>query len=419
MENYSIHDAFRELKDVIDVSKDPSIDEEMKQNRTKKLIKLDKILSTETLNEDTDNAFSVYSKSDMENAKEFLNDDDNDSEIIVDADAETSDDLKKSYVNNFIIECPVCHTLYYKEPDELIKNEEDTSSTDEPLYNVGEECSVCNNKDGYTLIGKVAKVDDITADDNNEDVINNDDTKLTDEKETSFKDGDEDIDKDEVLTDEVDNDEQQEDSLQFSEGFSFDKSSLGLLIEKYLKNVYENINSFNLLNIKPTKTNLIVEGLIKFKDSKLMSTKFSFNEMRHGKNFKKVSFYGLNEQFSNKNAFILTTESNKNDNKLYSSCLSYNYSINESLVSGRVKLNKHNLIMSEEVAKELNTFEALSTLMENYLSKDFLLRRKDNYHKDMSYHDYFSKLNESYNTLKNSKQQDVSVVEVYKNAFKD
>lgn len=413
MENYSIHDAFRELKDVIDVSKDPSIDEKMKQNRTKKLIKLDKILSTATLNEDTDNAFSVYSKSDMEKAKEFINDDDNDSEIIVDADAETANDLKKSYVNNFIIECPVCHTLYYKEPDELIKDEENTSSTDEPLYNVGEECSVCNNKDGYTLIGKVAKVDDSATDDN-DDTINND-TKLIDEKDTASKDSDE----DEASTDEVDDDKQQDDSSQFSEGFSFDKSSLGLLIEKYLKNVYENINSFNLLNIKPTKTNLIVEGLIKFKDSKLMSTKFSFNEMRHGKNFKKVSFYGLNEQFSNKNAFILTTESNKNDNKLYSSCLSYNYSINESLVSGRVKLNKHNLIMSEEVAKELNTFESLSTLMENYLSKDFLLRRKDNYHKDMSYHDYFSKLNESYNTLKNSKQQDVSVVEVYKNAFKE
>ena len=241
MENYSIHDAFRELKDVIDVSKDPSIDEKMKQNRTKKLIKLDKILSTATLNEDTDNVFSVYSKSDMESAKEFLNADDNDSEIIVDADAETSDDLKKSYVNNFIIECPVCHTLYYKEPDELIKNEEDTSSTDEPLYNVGEECSVCNNKDGYTLIGKVAKVDDSATDDNDDTISN--DTKLIDKKDTASKDSDE----EEVLTDEVDNDEQQDDSLQFSEGFSFDKSSLGLLIEKYLKNVYENINSFNLI----------------------------------------------------------------------------------------------------------------------------------------------------------------------------
>ena len=74
-------------------------------------------------------------------------------EKIVDLDAETEDDILPSYVGKFIIQCPQCMTLFYK-------NEEDIEKSDEnpDVVNVNEPCQHCGNSSGYTLIGKVDTV---------------------------------------------------------------------------------------------------------------------------------------------------------------------------------------------------------------------------------------------------------------------
>ena len=74
-------------------------------------------------------------------------------EKIVDLDAETEDDILPSYVGKFIIQCPQCMTLFYK-------NEEDIEKSDEnpDVVNINEPCQHCGNSSGYTLIGKVDTV---------------------------------------------------------------------------------------------------------------------------------------------------------------------------------------------------------------------------------------------------------------------
>lgn len=83
-------------------------------------------------------------------------------EKIVDLDAKTVDELEPSYVGKYIIQCPQCMTLFYKNQEDLVHDE-----ADETLVNVGEACQHCGNDSGYTLIGKVDAVDEeIPAEEN-------------------------------------------------------------------------------------------------------------------------------------------------------------------------------------------------------------------------------------------------------------
>ena len=73
-------------------------------------------------------------------------------EKIVDLDAESPEDLLPSYVGKFIIQCPQCMTLFYKDPEDVEASEEDPNTV-----NVNEVCQHCGNEAGYTLIGKVGE----------------------------------------------------------------------------------------------------------------------------------------------------------------------------------------------------------------------------------------------------------------------
>lgn len=72
-------------------------------------------------------------------------------EKIVDLDAETEEEISPTYVGKVIIQCPQCMTLFYKNPEDIEKSEEDPEKV-----NVGEKCQHCGNEEGYMLIGKVA-----------------------------------------------------------------------------------------------------------------------------------------------------------------------------------------------------------------------------------------------------------------------
>lgn len=75
-------------------------------------------------------------------------------EKIVDLDAESAEDLLTSYVGKFIIQCPQCMTLFYKDQEDVVAAEEDPSTV-----NVNEVCQHCGNESGYSLIGKVGEAE--------------------------------------------------------------------------------------------------------------------------------------------------------------------------------------------------------------------------------------------------------------------
>jgi hypothetical protein len=80
-------------------------------------------------------------------------------EKIVDLDADSPDQLLPSYVGKYIMQCPQCMTLFYKDQEDIEESEEDST-----IVNVNEVCQHCGNESGYTLIGKVGAADEEPAD---------------------------------------------------------------------------------------------------------------------------------------------------------------------------------------------------------------------------------------------------------------
>lgn len=102
----------------------------------------------ECLNED------VFSFDDegAEKLKLFMDGDTTDEFVdVIDPEAENEEDLKDSYVGKVILHCSICGSDMYKDPSEVIVDEE------KELANVGEECPMCMNPDGYTIVGEVAE----------------------------------------------------------------------------------------------------------------------------------------------------------------------------------------------------------------------------------------------------------------------
>lgn len=75
-------------------------------------------------------------------------------EKIVDLDAKSPDELLTSYVGKYIIQCPQCMTLFYKNKEDVEESEDDPTTV-----NVNEVCQHCGNESGYTLVGKVGAAD--------------------------------------------------------------------------------------------------------------------------------------------------------------------------------------------------------------------------------------------------------------------
>lgn len=95
--------------------------------------------------------FSLSSVDGLKDAKEFI-DKDKESDFIdiIDPEAETEKELKDSYVGDVILDCCVCHSKIYKNPEEVHISE------DEELANIDEECPFCYSTDGYQIVGMVA-----------------------------------------------------------------------------------------------------------------------------------------------------------------------------------------------------------------------------------------------------------------------
>lgn len=76
---------------------------------------------------------------------------------ITDIDADTEDELKKSYVGKVICECNVCHSnIFYDKAD--------INVDEEGIVNMEDECPYCMSNDGYTIVGEIKPYEESTED---------------------------------------------------------------------------------------------------------------------------------------------------------------------------------------------------------------------------------------------------------------
>ena len=113
----------------------------------------------EMLNEEE---FNLNDKDAVKDMKDFMGIDVDDSVEVIDPNAETEDDLEDSYVGKVILDCVVCHSKQYKDPNEVVID-------DGELANVGEECPFCYTSDGFKVVGQVAPFDESDEDDDDQD----------------------------------------------------------------------------------------------------------------------------------------------------------------------------------------------------------------------------------------------------------
>ena len=100
------------------------------------------------LNEDT---FDINADG-LAELTSFYNDNDmTDLETVIDPVAQTEEELQDSYIGKAILDCVICQSKIYKDPEEVIISE------DGSLANVGEICPYCQSSDGYKVIGQVAE----------------------------------------------------------------------------------------------------------------------------------------------------------------------------------------------------------------------------------------------------------------------
>ena len=145
---FNLDDAFKALDD-IEYSKSDKVEPNSLHESFKRVDK------TEALMEEY---YKISNTKDLEDAKEEREDEIAKAKLakiekIVDLDAESPEDLQPSYVGKMIIQCPQCMTLFYKDPSDVVRSEDDPDTV-----NVGEKCQHCGNEEGYSIIGKVGEV---------------------------------------------------------------------------------------------------------------------------------------------------------------------------------------------------------------------------------------------------------------------
>lgn len=296
-------------------------------------------------------AFDLGDSKDVAEAQEHLDKQSDDSvEQIVDVSAESVDDLRKTYIGSIILRCPTCHTMIYKDVEDLSVDDE-ASTDDEKIYNVGDECPHCGAKDGYELIGQVATLDtdaDATpeppgegeeVDAPGEEIPHLDATPEEPVAEPGLNG--EPVADSEGGKEEDDGKGEVEESLQKEAACidvsigSVNESDMDRLIRNYLRETYYNVKDYvtESASIDDDAGKLIIEGVISFKSGKRKQTRFTFESVGVNKRGK-IRFCGVNETFSDKKAFTLMGEVKAG--KLLSESLAYSYRIGDSKVAGRV-----------------------------------------------------------------------------------
>lgn len=138
---FSMLDAFVALRDVDDAAVKGMI----KPKATSKKISEGK-------------EFSLHaSGKDLEKAKEFITEQEEDALEVIDIDADSLEHVKDriDYVGQVILRCNRCKANRFIDMDKLVQSEDD-----EETYNIDDECPNCKTSGaGYEIIGQVGKVE--------------------------------------------------------------------------------------------------------------------------------------------------------------------------------------------------------------------------------------------------------------------
>jgi len=94
-------------------------------------------------------------KDKVDELKAFIADDVDEipEEPIIDVKADDESELQDNYIGKVILECDCCHSRIYKDEEEVFIDDESG------LANIDEQCPVCNNSLGFTVIGKIEPFD--------------------------------------------------------------------------------------------------------------------------------------------------------------------------------------------------------------------------------------------------------------------
>ena len=273
--------------------------------------------------------YSVNDTQQMKDAKEEIENKknpDEDIEQVVDLNADDESQLKDSYVGDIVLRCTTCHTLVYKKPEEIVKDEDDE------LVNKEDECPNCNATTGYEVIGKVVPLKD--DDEKEEDNTSSEDT--TQEEEKPEEENVESDNKEETTEEheeehkeeekEDSHDEEPKEEREVSDDFidEIDNESFNHAINSYLCETYDNVKSYEMTDGTIDENGvMLIEGTITFKSGKTLNT--SFKLMNDGETTKGLTKYkGMNESLAkDENSFKLVCTKDKT--KLVTESLVYNY----------------------------------------------------------------------------------------------
>ena len=340
-------------------------------------------------------AFDITNPNEVELLNKFIENDKEDPiEMITDLEAEDKEELKDTYVGDIILQCPVCHEMIYKKEEDIVypENAEDSEDEEEILVNEDEECPICRSDKGFRLIGKVAPLEDIEKESEEEivepeekEVVEIEDEKDIEEEnlKESFEDEiieltEEDLeminyfrdnlsderkeifdtftDAEKLLLansedigfwfDEIAGTEYQEEYYKLlhrlgmtEDGYYFDEESFDDLAERYLKETYENVETYKTSDISYDKKSksIIIEGIINFKNSKKGKTSFIFENLHVTPN-KKIILKGSNKSI-NENLGIFNLKLAKKGNKLITERFLCNY-IAKNELNESIEVNK-------------------------------------------------------------------------------
>ena len=125
--------------------------------------------------------------------KDFLDNDEEEETVdIIDPNAETEEEVKDSYIGNVVLECSVCHSMIYKDPSEVVEDDE----SEDDLVNVGEECPYCMSTDGYKIVGQIAPYEttDVTVEVEPKEDEDEEEVEVEDETEDDLEESLENLD---------------------------------------------------------------------------------------------------------------------------------------------------------------------------------------------------------------------------------
>lgn len=111
---------------------------------------------------------------------------------------------------------------------------------------------------------------------------------------------------------------------------NIDEELFDKLVNNYIKEVYDNVESYNTTggSVDHKDSKVVLEGKIKFKSGKEQDTKFIFEEAKLTKKGK-LKLKGINETFAKmKKAFTL--QGSLKDNALLAESFTYNYKVNSA-----------------------------------------------------------------------------------------